>query len=139
MAISPDIRAYNDGLQGVDRQIADALLTAISRELPEAENKVWHAHPVWFLEGNPLVGYDRLKDCLRLFFWSGQSFDEPGLAPSGTFKAAEKRYTSVEQIDEAEVERWLAKARDIQWNYRDIRRNRGAMVPLTENLGEDGR
>ena len=138
MAASPDISAYNEGLAESDREIADALLAVIMRELPDAESKVWHAHPVWFFEGNPAVGYDRLKDCVRLFFWSGQSFDEPGLAPSGTFKAAERRYTSADQIDEADLKRWLAKARDIQWNYRDIRLHRGKMVPLTGNLGGDG-
>lgn len=135
MATSPDIRTYNDALQSEDREMADALLAVISRELRDAESKVWHAHPVWFLDGNPIVGYDRLKDSFRLFFWSGQSFDEPGLDPSGTFKAAEKRYTHVSQIDESEVTRWLAEAREYQWNYRDIRRNRG-LVALTENLAD---
>jgi hypothetical protein len=32
-----------------------------------------------FLHGNPIVGYSKLKDCIRLLFWSGQSFDEPNL------------------------------------------------------------
>lgn len=135
MAISADIRAYNESLDDEARQIADALLAVIARELAEAENKIWHAHPVWFIEGNPLVGYDRLKDGLRLFFWSGQSFDEPGLAPSGSFKAAEKRYTSVDKIDEADLVRWLAKTRDIQWNYRDIRRSRGLLTRIENPPG----
>ena len=59
--------------------------------LPDAEQKIWHAHPVWFLNGNPIVGYSKLKECVRLLFWSGQSFDEPGLQKEGSFKAAEKR------------------------------------------------
>ena len=37
------------------------------------------------------------KDCIRLLFWSGQSFEEPGLAPEGSFKAAEARFTDAER------------------------------------------
>jgi hypothetical protein len=42
---------------------------------------------------------------------------------------AEARYTSSDQVDSTSLGRWLAEGRDIQWNYRDIRRNRG-LVPL---------
>jgi hypothetical protein len=62
-------------------------------------------------------------------FWSGQSFTTPGLTAEGSFQAAEARYTSPDQVDTAKMDRWLAEGRDIQWNYRDIRRNRG-LVPL---------
>ncbi|MDF1798666.1 MAG: DUF1801 domain-containing protein [Planctomycetota bacterium] len=98
--------------------------------LPEAESKVWHGHPVWFLEGNPVVGYSKLKDCVRLLFWSGQSFDEPGLAKSGTFKAAEVRYTDSSEVDEQDLGQWLAKARDIQWDYKNIVRRKGRLERL---------
>jgi hypothetical protein len=33
-------------------------LLSLSRptpNLPVAENRIWHAHPVWFLDGNPSV------------------------------------------------------------------------------------
>lgn len=125
-----DIDAYHAALAAEDRRICDRLRAVIERALPDAERKVWHAHPVWFLEGNPIVGYDRLKHSVRLLFWSGQSFGVPGLRPEGTFKAAEARYTESDQIDEAALERWLAKAREVQWNYREIRRQRGVLVPL---------
>ena len=124
-----DIRNYQDQLDDDTRAICDVLLQTIERELPDAERKVWHAHPVWFYDGNPVVGYHRLKDSVRLLFWSGQSFTEPGLAVEGSFKAAEARYTAPDQVDVELVSRWLAQARDIQWNYRDIRTNRG-LVPL---------
>jgi hypothetical protein len=97
--------------------------------LPDADRKVWHAHPVWFFEGNPVVGYDRLKASVRVLFWSGQSFRTPGLTSEGSFRAAEVRYTSVDQVDVEALVGWLAEARETQWNYRDIRKNRG-LVPL---------
>lgn len=124
-----DIRAYHERLDAESRPICDLLLEVIERELPDAERKVWHAHPVWFFDGNPVVGYDRLKASVRLLFWSGQAFAEPGLHAEGSFQAAEARYTAVDQIDVEALRRWLAKSRELQWNYRDIRKHRG-LVPL---------
>ncbi len=126
----PDTRTYNAGQPPDVRKICDRLATQIDRALPEAENKVWHAHPVWFLDGNPVVGYSKLKDCVRLLFWSGQSFDEPGLQPEGKFKAAEARYTSAPQIVPADLKRWLGQARDIQWDYKNIVRRKGRLERL---------
>ena len=127
--IADDICCYQDKLDPQARPIGDLLLATIEASLPDADRKVWHAHPVWFFDGNPVVGYDRLKASVRVLFWSGQSFRAPGLTPEGTFKAAEARYTSVDQVDVDALAAWLADARDIQWNYRDIRTNRG-LVPL---------
>lgn len=84
-------------------------------------------HPVWFLDGNPIVGFSKLKGCVRLLFWSGQSFDEPKLAEEGKFKAAEARYTSVDQIDRAALTRWLEKSRETQWDYKNIVRRKGRL------------
>ncbi len=123
-----DTRAYNAALAPTDRAIAKALSARIDAALPDAENKVWHAHPVWFLDGNPIVGYGKLKGCMRLLFWSGQSFRAKGLTKEGSFKAAEKRYTSVDEIDDAALAAWLADARVIQWDYEHIVRRKGKLV-----------
>ena len=125
---------YHAGLSGVDREICELLARRIEQVLPEAEDKVWHAHPVWFLEGNPVVGYSKLKNCVRLLFWSGQSFTEPGLRPEGSFKAAEARYTDAVQVDLAKLDRWLAEARDIQWDYKNIVRRKGQLERLKQAI-----
>src|SRR5690606_22615129 len=104
-----DTVEYNDAQAPGDRKICNLLAREISRHLPEAENKVWHAHPVWFLDGNPIVGYSKLKNCVRLLFWSGQSFDEEGLSKEGSFKAAEARYMDAGEVDKQRLGRWLAK------------------------------
>ena len=111
----PETEKYNEAQASADRDICRLLAEHIDRGLPEAENKVWHAHPVWFLDGNPIVGYSKLKNCVRLLFWSGQSFGEEGLKKEGSFQAAEARYTSVDQVDTEKLGRWLAEARDVQW------------------------
>jgi hypothetical protein len=126
----PDTRKYNEALAPADREICELLARAIERNLPEAENRVWHAHPVWFLDGNPIVGYSKLKNCVRLLFWSGRSFEEEGLKEEGSFKAAEARYTAAGQVDVGDLERWLAKARDIQWDYRNLVRRKGRLERL---------
>ena len=131
MPIHPDIQAYNTAQSAGDKRICDALAKAIDQHLANAECKIWHRHPVWFLDGNPIVGYSKLKDCIRLLFWSGQSFDEPGLAVEGTFKAAEARYTSADQIAARDLKRWLEKSIEIQWDYKNIVKRKGKLERLT--------
>jgi len=122
-----DIAQYNQALSGAEKKICEKLAACIDQHLPQAESKVWHRHPVWFLEGNPVVGYAKLKDAVQLLFWSGQSFDEVGLDKEGSFKAAQKRYTNIEEIDETELARWLKKAEDIQWDYKNIVKHKGVL------------
>ena len=124
------IAAFHAAQTAEERAICEVLRRVIDRELPEAESKIWHAHPVWFLDGNPIVGYSKLKTCIRLLFWSGQSFQTPGLKPEGTFKAAEARYTDVDQIDEASLASWLAESRGIQWDYKNIYKRKGRLERL---------
>ena len=126
----PDTLQYNESLDPSDRDICNLLARQIDQALPEAENKIWHAIPVWFLDGNPVVGYSKLKECVRLLFWSGQSFEEEGLKKEGSFKAAEARYTAADQVNRKNLKRWLAKARDIQWDYKNIVRRKGRLERL---------
>ena len=126
----PDTAKYNGSLTPEDQEICNLLAREIDKNLPEAENKIWHAHPVWFLDGNPVVGYGKLKNCVRLLFWSGQSFEEEGLNEEGSFKAAEARYTAADQVNTIDLARWLAKARDIQWDYKNIVRRKGRLERL---------
>ena len=128
--MNKDIQAYNDSQSSGDREICNLLSQEITRNLPEAENKIWHAHPVWFLDGNPIAGYSKLKNCIRLLFWSGQSFDEDALQKEGSFKAAEIRYTSFQQIDKKDLSRWLNKSKEIQWDYKNIVRRKGVLERL---------
>lgn len=98
--MTDEVQRYNEGLSDVDREICDLLLAEIDRALPNAENKIWHAHPVWFLNGNPVVGYSKQKAGIRLMFWSGADFDEGGLiVPPKKFKDASIFYNHVSEID----------------------------------------
>lgn len=128
--MNSDIQAYNDAQSENDKTICNLLAQEIDKNLKDAENKIWHAHPVWFLEGNPIVGYSKLKGNVRLLFWSGQSFEEEFLQKEGSFKAAEARYTSVEQINKKDLKRWLTKARNIQWDYKNIVKRKGVLERL---------
>ncbi len=125
-----DTRKYNAALAPASRAIAKVLVAEIERRLPDAENKVWHGHPVWFLDGNPIVGYSQLKDCVRLLFWSGQSFSARGLAKEGSFKAAEARYTTVDEVKLRPLGQWLKEAREVQWDYKNLIKRKGRLVRL---------
>ena len=124
------IQAYNAGQDDSDRLICEDLRAIIDRALPDADSRIWHGHPVWFLDGNPIVGYSKLKDSVRLLFWSGQSFQTPGLAVEGSFKAAEVRYTAPGQINSNAFGSWLDEARTIQWDYKNIVKRKGRLERL---------
>ncbi len=125
------IDAYHAAQSDADQRICALLRREIDRALPEADSRIWHGHPVWFLDGNPIVGYSRLKASMRLLFWSGQSFNAPGLAPEGKFKAAEARYTAADQVDPGQLQSWLTEARTIQWDYKNIVKRKGELVRLS--------
>jgi len=120
----PSIDDWIAGMADLDRSICERLRDAIDTGLPDADSRIWHGHPVWFLDGNPIAGFKKLKSCIRLLFWSGQSFSTPGLVSEGTFKAAEVRYTAPDQVDADLLARWLAEARVIQWDYKNLMRKR---------------
>lgn len=125
-----DIVKYNQGVSGAEGAVCELLAGEIERGLPEAESRIWHGHPVWFLEGNPVVGYSKLKGGVRLLFWSGQSFEEAGLRKEGSFQAAEARYGVVDEVNLEELRRWVEKSREIQWDYRNIVKRKGRLERL---------
>jgi hypothetical protein len=131
MFMNKEIKAYNSKQTSEDKKICNLLAAEIDRGLPEAENKIWHAHPVWFLDGNPIVGYNKQKAGIRLMFWSGASFEEVKLEPgTGKFKDASMFYTAAEQINKKDLARWLKKSRDIQWDYKNIVKRKGKLIRL---------
>lgn len=122
---------YNQQQGAAYQVMCNLLATAINEELTEAESKIWHAHPVWFLDGNPIVGYSKQKAGLRLMFWSGAGFDVPALNIRGDkFKDASIIYTSAGEINTADIKRWLKKAREIQWDYKNIVKRKGKLERL---------
>lgn len=128
---NPEIQKYNEGQTSADKEICDVLANTLDNGLPEAESKIWHGHPVWFLDENPIVGYSKQKKGLRLMFWSGASFEEEKLDVRGEkFKDASIFYTSVEQIDTDDLARWLEKSKEIQWDYKNIVKRKGRLERL---------
>lgn len=126
-----DIKAYNNKQTASDKAICTRLAEYIDAGLPEAESKVWHANPVWFLDGNPVVGYSKQKDGLRLMFWSGADFDEELLnVKGGKFKDASIVYTAVDQVTEKDLKRWFKKSREIQWDYKNIVKRKGRLEKI---------
>lgn len=129
--MNSDITLYNQNQENDAREICEQLSTILYQLLPNAENKIWHRHPVWFLEGNPIVGYSKLKAGIQLMFWSGASFEEEGLKPgTGKFKDASKLYTSIDEINLEDLNRWIEKSKLIQWDYKNIYKRKGVLLRL---------
>lgn len=132
MIMNKDIPHYNDSQLATDREICHLLSSGIDLNLKEAESKIWHAHPVWFLNGNPIVGYSKLKAGIRLMFWSGADFDEADLKiNTGKFKDASITYTAIDQINLDDLARWIEKSKVIQWDYKNVVKRKGVLIRLT--------
>lgn len=129
--MNTEVSAYNDKQTPGDKEICDLLGTTITRELTGAEKKIWHAHPVWFLEGNPIVGYSKQKAGVRLMFWSGSDFGEDALNIRGKkFKDASIIYNSVSEINSDALRQWLQLSKEIQWDYKNIAKRKGVLDKL---------
>jgi hypothetical protein len=64
-------------------------------------------------------------------FWSGADFEEAGLNVVGKkFKDASIIFTDVSEINKADLRRWLKKAKEIQWDYKNIVKRKGRLERL---------
>jgi len=126
--MNEEIKSYNNQHTSTYKEICSLLALTINNELTEAENKIWHAHPVWFLNGNPIVGYSKQKKGIRLMFWSGADFEEESLNIKGQkFKDASVFFNSVTDVNTNDIIRWLKKSREIQWDYKNIVKRKGKL------------
>lgn len=131
--MNKDIQTYNRSQSVANKAICNKLYKEIMAQLPKAEHKIWHRSPVWFIDGNPIVGYNVQKKGVQLLFWSGMSFKETALSPVGNvekFKAAGALFTNAKEVVPTDVKRWISKAKKIQWDYKNIVKNRGVLVRL---------
>ncbi len=129
--MNKEIKLYNDQQTETDKEICNLLATKIDNELTEAESKIWHSHPVWFLDGTPTVGYSKQKKGIRLMFWSGVDFDEVSLNIKGQkFKDASIFYNDVTEINTSDLIGWLQKSRKIQWDYKNLIKRKGNLERL---------
>lgn len=129
--IASSILTYNQSGTVAENEIFDILAQTINQSLPEATNKVWHAHPVWFIDDNPIAGYSKQKKGIRLMFWSGADFDEANLNVHGKkFKDASIFYQDVTAVNVADLQRWLEKSKMIQWDYKNLIKRKGKLERL---------
>ncbi|HMP29330.1 MAG TPA: DUF1801 domain-containing protein [Saprospiraceae bacterium] len=129
--MNKEVETYNEKQSDDIKSICTILSNSIDINLPEATNKIWHAHPVWFLQENPIVGYSLQKKGLRLMFWSGADFDEELLNVKGKkFKDASIFYNNISEVNTDDLKRWLQKAKLIQWDYKNLIKRKGQLEKL---------
>ena len=105
------IAAYSKAQPVEFRAICDLLRELIDAALPKATSKVWNGSPVWFIDENPVVGYNATAKSVNLLFWNGQAFDEAGLKPVGKYRAAQAMFGDAAEIDPKLIRCWLKKAK----------------------------
>jgi hypothetical protein len=125
-----DTHAFDIELIGKEKEICLKLHSILAKFLTNSTSKLYHGSPVWFINGNPIAGYSIKKSGIALLFWSGQSFRSEGLKPVGKYKAAEIIFQNPEDIDCAHLENIFSEAINVQWNYRDIMKNKGKLELL---------
>ncbi len=129
--MSFNIQEYNNSQTESDRLMCEKLCEIINENLIDSESKIWHAHPVWFLDGNPIVGYSKQKKGIRLMFWSGKSFNEEILNIHGEkFQDASVFYNDISEMDEDAIKRCLEKAEKIQWDYKNLVKRKGQLIQI---------
>jgi Domain of unknown function (DU1801) len=131
MYMSTEIQSYNNKQEAEYNKICNLLSGIIDKSLKKAACKIWHSHPVWFIEENPIVGYSKQKAGIRLMFWSGASFEEEKLNIRGSkFKDASVFYNNPSEINSKDLKRWLKKSEEIQWDYKNIVKRKGKLERL---------
>jgi hypothetical protein len=123
------IAAYSQAQPLAFQAICDHLRKLIDTALPRAASRVWHGSPVWFMDDNPIVGYNATAKTVNLLFWNGQAFDEPGLRPVGKYRAAQATFREAAEIDPKVIRRWLKKA------WSDVFDSRAFFKQLREAKG----
>jgi hypothetical protein len=125
------IQEYNSSQSKINKEICKKLKEIIDTTLKKSTSKIWHGGPVWFIDGNPIVGYwVRKTGEVSLLFWSGQSFKEEGLNPEGKYKAAEISYSELKDVKVTKLKKLLKESIKVQWNYKDIVKNKGKLSML---------
>lgn len=129
--MNQDIQAYINNQESSDSEICNLLCEIIDKNLVKSESKIWHSHPVWFIDGNPIVGFSKEKKGIRLMFWSGADFEEEKLNVLGAkFKDASIFYTNSSEINSDDLVRWIMKSENIQWDYKNIVKRKGKLERL---------
>lgn len=134
--MTKEILDYNKTQPAQFQEIIQTLMDefdSVLGSMEQASSKIFHKNPAWFLDGNPIVTYyvPAKGDHVRIMFWSGQSFSQPGLEVEGTFKAATFDYYSPDDLDLAQLRKWLEESKTIQWDYKNIVKRKGELIRLT--------
>lgn len=125
-----EISTYNESHPENLRSTCVLLMNEFNRALPDADARMYHGGPVWFINDNPIAGYYVGSDLVNVLFWSGQSFSRPGLIAQGKFKAAGISYFGAADVDRDALQSWLEDSKTIQWDYKNLRAKKGKLDRL---------
>ncbi|WP_026556329.1 DUF1801 domain-containing protein [Arthrobacter sp. 35W] len=106
-----DVQTYAASLDGPLKAVAERLEALLDAGLPAAEGKLWHGHPVWMEDKEPIAGFKAFPRYVTLMVWQGQTLQDPSgaLTPSGSAQMATVKLSSTADLDEDAVTAWLAQ------------------------------
>ena len=109
------IEEYIAGLEPPNDVIAEALRAHIDTGLPEADSKVWHGHPVWMINDQPVAGFKAYPSSVTFMLWRGQSVndDTETLQASGSADMATLKIADTDGFDGEALDDWLRQAREL--------------------------
>lgn len=110
------LASYHKQFEPRVKKIMLLLKAELDAGLGEANCKLYHGAPVWFVGENPVAGYSLNSRGVCLLFWNGQNFKSANLHKVGKFFAAELRLNSVDDIDTKELKSLIAKSKKQVWD-----------------------
>ena len=113
-----DTAQYNHSLPPAEQAIAELLATEIDRTLPEAENKVWHAHPVWFSMAIRSPATANSRAACACCSGAGSRLTSRDWRRRAVSRQLEARYVTAGDVNVPDLQRWLGRARDISGTTR---------------------
>jgi hypothetical protein len=111
-----EISNYKNSFDESQRLVLELLRNLLDAKLGSENSRVWHGAPVWFVGENPVAGYSVNSRGVCLLFWNGQNFKNHDLHKVGKFFAAEKRYSDVSEVDEAEISPLIDQSKELVWD-----------------------
>lgn len=117
------VRAYIEAMPGWKRGLGRRLDALIVRTVPGARKAVKWNSPFYGIEGRGwFLSFHCFTKYVKVTFFRGMSLRPP---PPGASKHKEVRYLDLhenEQLDEAQIERWVKQASELPgWNTTDAR------------------
>jgi hypothetical protein len=103
---------YLGGLPAEQANIASILRIHLTAGLPDAQEELWHGHPVWMIGRDAIAGFKAFPRWVTLLLWHPAKISDPNrlLTPSGgAGSLLALKLVGTESVDSAQLDRWISQ------------------------------